>query len=88
MNKDSKLLSEAYEDSVLGRLSPAASLQQLKQFRKDIGEDDEEEITLQDLFDYNNDFDIEDVWDKVYKGVRSGQISYDTYSAFMRTFTQ
>jgi hypothetical protein len=45
----------------------------------------EEEITYDQLVAYNNDYDIEDVFDMIYKGVNSGQISYDTYTKFMRT---
>jgi len=44
------------------------------------------EITLNQLNDYNSGNDVEDVFDMLYKGVKSGQISYDTFTAFMKSF--
>ena len=76
MNKrDSNLLAEAYQ-KVLNEEMPATHGEQGY---------NEEEITYDQLVAYNNDYGIEDVFDMIYKGVNSGQISYDTYTKFMRT---
>ena len=43
------------------------------------------EITLQQLYQYNSDNDPWDTYDLLYKGVRSKQISYETFTEFMRS---
>jgi hypothetical protein len=78
MNKDAKLLAEAYGEVTKENI-PMPSTHGTPGYK-------EEEITLDQLSDYNSENDIEDVLDMLYKGVRSGQISYDTYFAFMKSF--
>jgi hypothetical protein len=80
-SKDQKLLAEAY-DKVQGISSEQSPLPATH------GEGGYEgkEITLQHLFQYNSDNDSEDTYDLLYKGVSSKQISYETFTEFMRSF--
>jgi hypothetical protein len=78
MNKDSKLLAEAYGE-VAKENTPMPSTYGTPGYEG-------KEMTIDQLNDYNSQNDVEDVFDMLYKGVKSGQISYDTYTAFMKSF--
>lgn len=42
------------------------------------------EITLQHLYQYNKDNDPLDTYDLLYKGISSKQISYETFTKFIK----
>ncbi len=75
MNKDSNLLAEAYGEVAKENTTMPPTHGTPGYEGK--------EITIDQLYQYNSDNDPADVWDMVYKGVRSGQISYDTYATFV-----
>jgi hypothetical protein len=78
MNKDSKLLAEAYNE-VAKENTPMPSTYGTPGYEG-------KEITIDQLYQYNSDNDPADTFDMLYKGIRSGQISYDTYAEFIMSF--
>ena len=78
MNRESKLLAEAYGEVAKENI-PMPSTHGTPGYEG-------KEITIDQLYQYNSNNDPADTFELLYKGIKSGQISYDTYAEFIMSF--